>query len=75
MNYSVCFIHFDRSNKYTLLYIGKPKTCTLANNDDPDEMPKKVAFQLGLYCLLRLKQSSETELHLDLDILTCDLLL
>ena len=25
----------------------------LANSEDPDEMPQKVAFHPGLYCLLR----------------------
>ena len=32
-------------------------TATLSNSEDPDEMPHdKVAFHLGLYCLLRSKQ-------------------
>ena len=26
---------------------------TLANNEDPDEMPHFAAFHLGLHCLLR----------------------
>ena len=27
---------------------------TLANSEDPDEMPHNVAFHQGLHCLLRL---------------------
>ena len=30
---------------------------TLANSEDPDEMPHNVAFHLGLHDLLRYKQS------------------
>ena len=29
--------------------------CTLANKEDPDEMPHDAAFQQGLHCLLRQK--------------------
>ena len=36
---------------------------TLANIEDPDEMQHNAAFHLGLHCLLRLKQSSGTEIH------------
>ena len=32
---------------------------TLANSEDPDEMPHNVAFHLGLHCLLRHNPSSE----------------
>ena len=40
----------------------------LANIDDPDEMSyimmlHNVAFHQGLHCLLRLKRSSEKEIH------------
>ena len=31
------------------------KMCTLANSEDPDEMPLNVAFHQGLHCLLRQK--------------------
>ena len=31
---------------------------TLANSEDPDEMPHYVAFHVGLHCLQRQKQSS-----------------
>ena len=33
---------------------------TLANSKDPDEMQHNAAFHQGLYCLVRLKQSSGT---------------
>ena len=33
---------------------------------NPDEMQHKAAFHQGLHCLLRLKQSSGTEIHCDL---------
>ena len=48
---------------------------TLTNNEDPDEMPHIhdiVAFHQGLHCLLRQKQSSKKEIHLYLEIITCD---
>ena len=37
------------------------KTGTLANREDPDEMQHDAAFHQGRHCLLKLKQSSETE--------------
>ena len=42
---------------------------TLANSEDPDEMQHNAAFHQGLQCLLRLKQSSGTEIHHNLEIL------
>ena len=36
---------------------------TLANSEDPDEMPHNVAFHQGLHCLLRLNRSSEKEIQ------------
>ena len=41
----------------------------LANSQDPDEMQHNAAFHLGLHCLLRLKQPSRTEIHLNSEIL------
>ena len=38
-----------------------PEMDTVANSEDPDEMPHKVAFHQGLHCLLRLKQASEKD--------------
>ena len=40
---------------------------TLANSEDPDEMHYYAAFHQGLHCLLRLKQSSWTEIHHSLE--------
>ena len=45
---------------------------TLANSEDPDEMPHNVAFHQGLHCLLRQNQSSEKEMQYFLEIITCD---
>ena len=36
---------------------------TLANSEDPDEMPQDAAFHMGLHCLLRLNKSSEKEIQ------------
>ena len=41
-----------------------PLTGTLANSEDPDEMPQDAAFRLGLHYLLRQNRYSEKELHL-----------
>ena len=35
------------------LYTGYSKLSTLANSEDPDEMPHDAAFHQGLHCLLR----------------------
>ena len=43
----------------------------MANCEDPDEMHYNVAFHQGLHDLLRLKQSSATQLHI-LENATCD---
>ena len=40
---------------------------TLENRENPDEMQHNSAFNLGLSCLLRLKQPSGTEIHHNLD--------
>ena len=36
---------------------------TLASSEDPGKMQHKAAFHLDLYCLLRIKQPSVTEMH------------
>ena len=36
-----------------LLNVGTGKQGSLANSADQDEMPHKVAFYLGQYCLLK----------------------
>ena len=39
---------------FFILDTGLPvKTGTLANSEDPDEMPHKAAFHEGLHCLLK----------------------
>ena len=45
---------------------------TLANIEDLDEMPQYAAFHLGFHCLLGLKQSLGTEVHLNFVILNSD---
>ena len=45
---------------------------TLVNSEDPDEMQHNAAFHQGLHCLLRLKQSSGTEIHHRWEMPTCD---
>ena len=45
---------------------------TLANSGNPDEMQHIAAFYQGLHCLLKFKQSSGTEIHLNLENFTCD---
>ena len=45
---------------------------TMANGEDPDEMPHKAAFHQGLLCLLRQNQSSVTAIRNDFEISTCD---
>ena len=36
----------------------------MANSEDQDEMPHKVAFHLGLHCLLTQNRSSEQEYNI-----------
>ena len=48
---------------------------TLANSEDPDEMPHDAAFHQSLHSLIRQKQSSEKEIHFYLKVLTCELLI
>ena len=57
---------------FELLHTGNQKTGTLANSEDPDEMPQHAAFHQVLYCLLKLKQPSRTETHHNLENSTFD---
>ena len=41
---------------------------SVSNCEGPDES----AFHMDLHCLLRLKQSSGSEIHLNLEVLTSD---
>ena len=36
---------------------------TLANSEDPDEMPHNTAFHRALHCLIKLKRYSEKEIQ------------
>ena len=45
---------------------------TLAKREDPDEMPRKVAFHQGLQFLLRSNHSSGPKIYHYLDIATFD---
>ena len=58
----VCQNYEDEKLSLTL-YTGDSETSTLANIEEPDEMPHKVVFHQGLLCLQRQKQSLEKEIH------------
>ena len=45
---------------------------TFGNGEDPDGMPHKASFHLGLHCLLRQILSSEKEIKYFGEIITCD---
>ena len=45
--------------------------CTLANSEDPNEMPQHAAFWQGLLCLLSPSQFSGKEIQFHLENLTC----
>ena len=47
----------------TLLYAWNPAV-TLANSEDPDEMPQNAAFHQGLHCFAETKQLSRTEVYI-----------
>ena len=44
---------------------------TLANSEDPDEMPHKTVFNQGLHSLLIGKTFSEKVIQSNLKIITC----
>ena len=44
---------------------------TLANSEDPGEMPHNAAFHQGLHCLLRQKKRSVKQMQFYLEIITC----
>ena len=46
---------FHKENIINPLYTGNPLMGTLANSEDPDEMPHKAAFHQGLHFLLKIK--------------------
>ena len=45
---------------------------TLANSEDPDEMPHKAVFHQSLHCLLKQNLSSEREIQYFSKIIACD---
>ena len=45
------------------LYASDSLIHTLANSEDPDELPHNVAFHQGLHYLIIQKQSSEKEIQ------------
>ena len=47
----------------------------MVNTEDQGKMPQPMAFHLGLHCLQKIKQSSRTEVHHNLEILTCVLMI
>ena len=59
-------MHID----FNLFHSGYRLTDTFANSEDPVKMPLKVAFQLGLHCLLTTNLSSGTEIYGFISILT-----
>ena len=50
---------------YKHLYTSDCLVRTLANSEEPDEMPMNAVFNRS-YCLIKQKQSSEKDIH------TCD---
>ena len=60
-----CLCHFDHNLLIFFLSIG-----TLTNSEDCDEMPWHVTFHPDLHCLLKLKQSTWTEMGNYLKIIT-----
>ena len=45
---------------------------TFENSEDPDEIPHKGAFHLGLHCSLKQNWSAEREIQYFVEIITCD---
>ena len=46
---------------------------TLANSEDSDEMPHKVAFHQGLHCLLKQNYLYRKKYNIIMKIVACDL--
>ena len=53
-------MYVSRPRSINPLYIGNPRTGSLANSEDSDEMPHNAAFHQGLHCLLRFISSGST---------------
>ena len=54
------------------LYTIESLMCTVANFEDPDEMPHKAAFHQGLHCLLRQNRVSVKEMQFYMEIIKFD---
>ena len=67
----VCQNYEDEKLSLTL-YTGDSETSTLANIEEPDEMPHKVVFHQGLLCLQRQKTIFRERNTLYLEIITSD---
>ena len=60
---SGAYIYFTgQTFDFNPLRVRNPKTSTLANNEDPDEMSHNAQFHRGLQCLLRQNPSLEKEI-------------
>ena len=65
----------ESRTRFTLSYTGDSEMRTLANSEDPNEMPHEAAFYQGLCYLLRQKRSTknmEKERRFPLEIIDCD---
>ena len=60
------------SHAFNPFHSGNLQTGTLANSEDPDEMPHKAAFHLSLHCLPKYQQSSGTEIYRFIEILSAN---
>ena len=69
-SFNICFGYEEPSH----CILETPKQLVFENSKDPDEMQHDAAFHQCLYCLLRLKQLSGTDIHNSLEISTCHLL-
>ena len=56
--YEIMVLRYTLSHYLTFCITG-----SLANSEDPDEMPHTAAFHHGLHCLLRLKRTLWKEIQ------------
>ena len=61
--------HEPTASRSRIKHSTTVRSHNFAKGEDPDEMPHNVAFHLDLHFLLRSKRS---EIHHNLEILTCD---
>ena len=57
-------LHDNSALYFNPLKTRNPKTGTLANSEDLDEMPHYAAFHQGLHCSLRQNRSSEKKYNI-----------